>query len=57
MVKWILVAVAVLVIGVALWRLDRRMKRHGDGTDPVAGNPYAGQTNSPKTTDTGGGSL
>ena len=57
MVTWILVAVAVFVVGVVLWRLDRRMKRHGDGTDPVAGNPYAGQTNSPKTTDTGGGSL
>ena len=57
MVTWLLVAVALLVVGVALWRLDRRMKRHGDGADPVAGNPYAGQTNSPKTTDTGGGSL
>jgi uridine phosphorylase len=30
---------------------------HIHGADPVAGNPYAGQTNSPKTTDTGGGSL
>jgi hypothetical protein len=57
MVTWILVAVAVFVVGVVLWRLDRRMTRHGDGADPVAGNPYAGQTNSPKTTDTGGGSL
>ncbi len=57
MVTWLLVAVALLVVGVALWRLDRRMKRHGDGADPVAGNPYVGQTNSPKTTDTGGGSL
>jgi len=57
MVTWLLVAGALLVVGVALWRLDRRMKRHGDGADPVAGNPYAGQTNAPKTTDTGGGSL
>ena len=57
MVTWILVAVAVLVVGIVLWRLDRRMKRHGGTSDPVAGNPYAGQTNSPKTTDTDGASL
>ena len=57
MVIWILVAVAALVVGIVLWRLDRRMKRHGGTSDPVAGNPYAGQTNSPKTTDTDGASL
>ena len=57
MEKWILLALAVLVVGIVLWRLDRRMKRHGDSSDPIAGNPYAGQTNSPKTTDAGGASL
>ena len=51
---WILVPAAVLAVGIVLWRLDRRMERHGITGDPVAGNPHAGQTSAPKVTDTGG---
>ena len=57
MVTWIIVALAVVAVGVVLWRLDRRMDRHGITADPVAGNPHVGQTSAPKTSDTGGGSL
>jgi hypothetical protein len=57
MVTWILIAVAVLALGIVVWRLERRMDRHGITGDPVAGNPHAGQTSAPKVTDTGGTSL
>jgi len=56
-VTWLLIAAAVLALGVVLWRLDRRMERTGIGSDPVAGNPYVGQTSSPKTNDTPGSTL
>ena len=39
MVMWIIVALAVVAVGVVLWRLDRRMDRHGITADPVAGRP------------------
>ncbi len=54
---WILIVAAVLALGIVLWRLDRRMDRHGITGDAVAGNPHAGQTSAPKVTDTGGTSL
>ena len=54
---WILIVAAVLAVGIVLWRLERRMDRHGITGYPVAGNPHAGQTSAPKVTDTGGTSL
>ena len=44
----LLIAIAVIATIAGIWRLDRRMKRHGITADPVTGSGYVGQTNVPK---------